>query len=144
MDRLADPYLFVENLRYSLDSGESVFGAIKVYVQENSDSFTLLLEQWLIAIQNQNFKPGVFQQELPLFRKSIFDLLDLARQGVSIMDSLKLMEEELLKMCENDLDSHLDKLPFKLMIPMLGLQFPALMILLLGPLLIQFLQEVGS
>lgn len=144
MDDLAAPYIFVENLRYCLESGESVMSVIKRYVKERRDPFSEMLEQWIVLAQMEKYQAGQFQKTLPLYRKSIFDLLDLARNGVSIIEPLKSMEKELVNICEYDLGRHLDKLPFKLMVPMLFLQFPAVLMLIIGPLLVQFFAEVGS
>lgn len=144
MDHLASPYMFVENLRYSLESGESLMVVIKRYIKTKRDPFALTLEEWAIVAQMERYQPGQFQKSLPLYRKTIFDLLDLARSGVSIIDPLKAMEKEMIQICEHDLGRHLDKLPFKLMLPMLFMQFPAVLMLIIGPLLIQFFAEVGT
>lgn len=144
MDDLAQPYVFVETLRYCLESGESLMAIIKRYTKETHGEFSLTVAEWFERSQLERYVAGDFQKTLPLYRKSIFDLLDLARSGASIIEPLKSMEKELVQICEHDLNRHVDKLPFKLMIPMLLLQFPAVMMLLIGPLLIQFLTEVGS
>lgn len=144
MDNLAAPYIFVENLRYGLESGESLMTIIKRFVRNDTSDFSLVMERWIVSSQQEKYSPGHFQKNLTLYRRSIFDLLDLAKAGASIIEPLKSMEKELISICENDLQKHLDKLPFQLMIPMLFLQFPAVLILIIGPLLIQFFAEVGS
>lgn len=144
MDNLAASYIFVEHLRYGLESGDTPAITIKKFVREERTEFGSLLEKWLVMSQSENYRGGEFQKSLSLYRKSIFDLLDLSKTGVSIIDPLKSMEKEMVQICENDLQKHLDKLPFQLMIPMLFLQFPAVLLLVIGPLLLQFLAEVGS
>jgi hypothetical protein len=144
MDNLATPYVFVEHLRYGLESGESLMSIIKRFVLNDISEFSFTMNKWIVFSQQERYTPGDFQKNLPIYRKSIFDLLDLAKSGASIVEPLKSMEKELISICENDLQRHIDKLPFQLMIPMLFLQFPAVLILIIGPLLIQFFSEVGS
>lgn len=143
MDDLAMPYIFVANLRYELESGSALLAIVKRNAQEASDSFGHQLEMWLVNSQTQRLPTGELQKAWPLYRKSIFDLLDMGRSGISIIEPLKSMEQELLVICENDLQRHLDRLPFKLMIPMLFFQFPGVMLLIIGPLMVQFFAEVG-
>lgn len=144
MDDIAAPYVFIEKLRHELEAGASLLPVLRRYVRENTNDLSEQLELWLLHVQTQSLPVGEVQKSWPLYRKSIFDLLDLSRSGVSIIEPLKSMEQELLKVCENDLQRHLDRLPFKLMVPMLFLQFPAVMLLIVGPLMIQFFAEVGS
>lgn len=144
MDNLAASYLFVEHLRYCLESGDTVVTAIKKFVRLERTEFALLLEKWLILSLSEQYNAGEFQKPLSLYRRSVFDLLDLTKTGVSIVEPLKSMEKEMVQICENDLQKHLDMLPFQLMIPMLFLQFPAVLLILIGPLLIQFFTEVGT
>lgn len=144
MDNLATPYVFVEHLRYGLESGESLMVIIKRFVRNDMSEFSFTMNRWIVFSQQEQYIPGGFQKNLQIYRRSIFDLLDLAKSGASIVEPLKSMEKELISICENDLQRHLDKLPFQLMIPMLFLQFPAILILIIGPLLIQFFSEVGS
>lgn len=144
MDYIAAPYIFIESLRYELESGASLLPIIRRYIQESSNDLSEQLEVWLANTQTQRLPTGELQKNWPIYRKSIFDLLDLSRSGVSIIEPLQSMEQELLKICENDLQRHLDRLPFKLMIPMLFFQFPSVMLLLIGPLMVQFFTEVSS
>ena len=144
MEYLATPYIFVEYLRYSLESGENFQASLKRFIFENPSSFSEQLQKWLILKQIGKTGVGDFQKKFPVAKKSIFDILDLAYGGVSIIEPLKSMEKELFHICEHDLGKHLDKLPYKLMIPMMLLQFPAVLMLLIGPLLVQFFSELGG
>ena len=78
-----------------------------------------------------------------IYQKAIWDLLMLSQQGVSLIVPVRELELELRFVCEEQLEQHLATLPYKLMIPLLFLQFPALMVILLGPLLAQLLTEVA-
>ncbi len=144
MDAIASPYIFVESLRYELESGGTLLPIVRNLSQEISGEFGLQIEQWLANTQTNRLEVGEVQKSWSLYRKSIFDLLDMSRAGVSIIEPLKSMEKEMLQICENDLQRHLDRLPFKLMVPMLFFQFPGVMLLIVGPLMVQFFTEIGS
>ena len=143
MENLAPPYQFVLSLIQELESGVPARIAVKKYVRGARGEFADQLLSWqLLAEQG---KGALFQKQkdkMNAFRRSIFDLLDYSLQGVSILEPLHLLEAELREVSEQRLDEHLGKLPFKLMIPLMLFQFPALLILILGPLVVHLMQEV--
>lgn len=141
MEHLAPPYQFTLDLLYELESGGTARAAVKKYTSINQNEFCEMLKHWL---RLQEF--GQLLAKEPEFKssyqKAIWDLLMLSQQGVSLVIPVKELEKELRFVCEEQLEQHLATLPYKLMIPLLFLQFPALMLLLLGPLLAQLITEV--
>lgn len=77
-------------------------------------------------------------------QRVLFDLLYQSVQGKSIFEPIQSLEQEMREASISELDTHLGKLPYKLMIPLLLLQFPALLLLILGPLIFHFLKEVSQ
>lgn len=143
MENLAPPYQFVLSLVQELESGVPARIAVKKYVQGARGEFADQLLSWQLLTEQG--KGALFQKQkdkMNAFRRSIFDLLDYSLQGVSILEPLHLLEAELREVSEQRLDEHLGKLPFKLMIPLMLFQFPALLILILGPLVVHLMQEV--
>lgn len=142
MEHLAPPYQFTLDLLYELESGGTARSAVKKYTTHFQNEFCLLLRHWLRV---QEFGELVIAE--PIFKssyqKAIWDLLVLSQQGVSLIIPVRELELELRFVCEEQLEQHLATLPYKLMIPLLFLQFPALMVILLGPLLAQLLTEVA-
>lgn len=142
MEHLAPPYQFTLDLLYELESGGTARSAVKKYTTHFQNEFCLMLRHWL---RLQEFGELVIAE--PTFRssyqKAIWDLLMLSQQGVSLIVPVRELELELRFVCEEQLEQHLATLPYKLMIPLLFLQFPALMVILLGPLLAQLLTEVA-
>lgn len=142
MEHLAPPYQFTLDLLYELESGGTVRSAVKKYTTHFQNEFCLMLRHWLrlqefgeLVIAEPTFKSS--------YQKAIWDLLMLSQQGVSLIVPVRELELELRFVCEEQLEQHLATLPYKLMIPLLFLQFPALMVILLGPLLAQLLTEVA-
>jgi hypothetical protein len=145
MDNLAAPYTFLIHLRQSLEGGESLHTFLKKYLHSSKqDEFALSLEKWWVSQRNEHRPVDKLDVKLNVYRRALFELLSMSMKGASIIEPLKALELEFETLCLHDLDRHLDKLPFKLMIPMLFLQFPAVLLLLLGPLLLQFLSEVNG
>ncbi len=142
MEHLAPPYQFTLDLLYELESGGTARSAVKKYTTHFQNEFCLMLRHWLrlqefgeLVIAEPTFKSS--------YQKAIWDLLMLSQQGVSLIVPVRELELELRFVCEEQLEQHLATLPYKLMIPLLFLQFPALMVILLGPLLAQLLTEVA-
>ncbi len=143
MENLAPPYQFVLMLIQEIESGVAARTAVKKYVQSTHGEFSNQLLSWQLLTEKG--QSAVFQKQkdkMTTFRRAIFDLLDFSLQGVSILEPLHLLEKELRDVSEQHLDTHLGKLPFKLMIPLILFQFPALLILILGPLLVHLMKEV--
>ena len=142
MEHLAPPYQFTLDLLYELESGGTARSAVKKYTTHFQNEFCLILKHWLRV---QEFGELVIKE--PIFKssyqKAIWNLLMLSQQGVSLIVPLRELELELRFVCEEQLEQHLATLPYKLMIPLLFLQFPALMVILLGPLLAQLLTEMA-
>jgi hypothetical protein len=142
MEHLAPPYQFTLDLLYELESGGTARSAVKKYTTHFQNEFCLMLRHWLrvqefggLVIAEPTFKSS--------YQKAIWDLLMLSQQGVSLVIPVRELELELRFVCEEQLEQHLATLPYKLMIPLLFMQFPALMVILLGPLLAQLLTEVA-
>jgi len=144
VENLAPPYQFVLFLIQELESGRAPRLAVKSYIPQSAGEFADQLLAWQVLVEQG--KAALFQQrkeEMNAFRRAIFDLLDFSLQGVSILEPLYQLEKELRDVSEQRLEEHLGKLPFKLMIPLLLCQFPAMLILILGPLLIHLMREVS-
>jgi hypothetical protein len=58
-----------------------------------------------------------------------------------ILAHLIELENEVVRSCESELEEQIQKLPIKLMLPVLFLMFPAYLILLLGPILLSILSQ---
>lgn len=143
MEDLAPPYHFILELIYELESGGVVRSAVKKYLETHNNSFCLFLKQWL---NKQQLGESAWQlpPTMSSYQKAIWDLLELSQQGASLMVPLYELEKELRFVCEEQLEQHLSLLPYKLMIPLLFFQFPALLLLLIGPLIGQLLTEVSQ
>jgi hypothetical protein len=136
---LAHPYQFLILLIQDLESGTSVRLAVKNYLLKHQNDFAADLVSWFENTQREQKRPSNAKNP---HRQALFDVLDLALQGGSVLPHLYELENEFKFACEQNLEDHLAKLPYKLMIPLLLFQFPAFLVLILGPLLSQLISEV--
>ena len=69
------------------------------------------------------------------YRRAVFLLVERGFQGEPIHGLLIDTEKEIERACLEEIDRHLAVLPFRLMVPLLLMLFPAMMILILAPFL---------
>lgn len=141
MENLAPPLEFVLHLRFSLEKGESLKTALKEYVERNQPHcpWVQALNRWMIYKEI-----GKSTQELILglrspHRKAVLEVLEAGFRGEPIYPIICQLEEELIEVSQSELEKFIAVLPFKALIPLLLFQFPAFLLLLLGPLLLNFL-----
>lgn len=143
MVSLAPPLQAVLEIRLYIESGKSVSQAIKSYVQSSlTDSFAKELGLWLFAEETGGFFDT--QTLKSIYRKHLMDILKRGLKGEPILEILEDYEKDLIEICKEDLEKHLQKLPFITLIPLLLFEFPALLILLIGPLLLNLLSALQN
>lgn len=78
------------------------------------------------------------------YQKALFALLERGLSGQPILEALQALESETLRAASSELDTHVGRLPFLSMVPLFTFQFPAYLILLIGPIFSQLLQQMGG
>lgn len=140
MEDISPTLVFLWEIKRALEKGLSIHSGVEGYIQRNRQTkFANQVHIWWSAQLNKPASPlnkAVEQKkDLTMTRKYLFDILELGLKGQSILETLKMYEKELIQSCEDEIQSHIARLPLILMVPLMGLIFPALMILLIGPLL---------
>ena len=64
--------------------------------------------------------------------------------GLPIREVIIQLERELREECLRELDLAYRQMPFKALIPLLFFQFPALLLLVLGPIVKEFVFGIGN
>lgn len=144
MEGVAPPLRFLMDLRWSIETGHSVNQGIRIYLERYSDEFTLRLKAWFLALQSGQRHADLLCSFPTIYQRALVDLCYAGLQGTPILEKLQDLEEELQQACERDLERHLSCLPFITMIPLLLLQFPAFLLLLLGPMLSDLIIRLGG
>ena len=139
MENIAPSLILLWDVKRSLEKGQSLSIGIKNYLaRPRRDLFAEQVESWWLSQTNSNIKFD--RSKMNPTRKYLLEILEQGLKGQSILENLKGYESELILSCEEEISKHVAKLPLLLMIPLMGFIFPALMMLLIAPLLntIQF------
>ncbi len=144
MEGLAPPLQCLLDVRASIESGKSVRTSLLAYISSRKGSFATLLGHWLATIEHKRDPKAILDSTGSLYRRSLLEIFELGLNGHPILQKLIEFEEELVAACEEEIQRDLDLLPFKLLCPLLFCQFPAFLLLLLGPIFVQLLQELSQ
>ena len=145
MEDLTPPLLTaLRELRWRISSGRSMKESLRLYLDENTSPFSHHLREWW-ALKSQDRPTTALA---PLFtshyQKSALLLIERGLAGQPTLDHLCALEDEVELAAAFELEAHLQTLPFKVLIPLLLFQFPAYLILLLGPLLRDLQTQMGG
>ena len=135
MDRIKIPTALVLlwDIKRAVETQRSIQTGIGHFIKRKiNDDFTKHFE--ILATMSES----EVHQRLPHLKLNIYqkNLIILAMKGLSgngIYPQLIRFEKEIIEICEDDIEKHTQLLPLKLQVPLLGLIFPALMMILLIP-----------
>lgn len=130
---------FVKQFRGFVEGGFSIKQSLQKACHRESGEFSLKVSLWL-----SSFERGCPVDELftSHFQQSFMEVVELGLRGAPVLQQVERIEREMEQEFEIQWKAYLETLPMKLAIPLLIFFFPAYLILLFGPLLTQFLQEV--
>lgn len=140
MENLSPGLILLLEVRTALESGNSVRAGILLFLKNHSSSFADLVSTWLIKL-DQGQDPTLLLSDLHPCRRTLLLLLAKGLRGLPILTLLIDLENEFVRSCEAELEEQIQKLPIKLMLPVLFLMFPAYLLLLLGPILMGILSQ---
>lgn len=132
MEDLNPPILTaIREVKWHLGSGKSMKEAFSCYLDGTHDTFSLQLRRrWILKQQGTDLPP--FSQPL---QHAFWELVERGCAGQPSLEALITLELETEKAAQAELDAHIAALPFKVLLPLLFFQFPAYLMLLLGPIL---------
>ena len=142
MVSIAPPLQAVLHLRLHLESGLSVSQSIKTYVKRfPEEDFAKNLGQWLFFEEtDRDYSLDSFS----CYRKNLIEILKRGLRGEPILEILLEFEKEAVDICKNDLEKHLQKLPFISLFPLMVFQFPAFLLLFIGPLVLELISSLSQ
>lgn len=143
MENLIPPVLrAVREIRWMIATGHSMSEALGQYLEAVHDPLSLdLRESW--TLKSQAGALGVSKFGSP-YQTALWELIVRGTRGEPVLEALTALEEEVELAASEEIERHLAMLPFRALIPLLGLQFPAHLVLLLGPLLRQMHSGLGG
>ena len=144
MESLAPPHQCIFALRSKIETGMSLRSSLQSYFKTENSPFSQQL--WLWVHHGAEMK-NVFQHTDLIkspYRRALMNLISSGLQGHPIHQQLIDLEKEIKEASLREIDEEVRKLPIKLMVPLLLLQFPAFLVLLFGPILSELLARLGS
>ena len=134
MEDISPALILVWDVRRALERGRSVSFGVRQYLQRaGSDTFHQQVGVWWLAQSNPQV---LFQKaQVGLHRRFLLELLEEGLRGHSIGQALQSLENELILSCEHEIQERIAQLPLLSLLPLMGLIFPSLMLLLAVPLL---------
>ncbi len=141
MEGLAPSYQFLLNIRLALENGVALRTALINETKSKSDEFHQEVRRWL-AFEDQAQSMPLNQITPNAYRRCLFQILSQGLRGQPVHAALIEIEEEWDESCRDDVERHLQKLPILMLLPLLFLQFPAFLLLLLGPIIGDFLESL--
>lgn len=123
-------------IKMSLEQGKAIHSALKSYRDKYRDEVSEFLGRWeaqLTGNLNLRVQNVAGFDSLRFASRNILLLAERSLRGESILPALREFEADLLKLLHSEAEEHAAKLPVYLTLPLVGLIFPALMLLVLGP-----------
>ena len=125
-----------------MTAGNSLKESLRLYLESTNNPLAAdLRERWTLAQGSRGAAPRPFESH---YQAAFWELIERGSQGQPILEALISLENEVDLAAGAELDLHISTLPFKVLMPLLLLQFPAFMLLLLGPLLRELSQQLGA
>ena len=128
---------FVKNLKSGLQQGLSVLESFEQSLAKEDNEFGLKISLWWSYEKNGIYNQIRFETH---YQKHLIEILQSGFSGAPIYDHLCHLESEMTREFDRQWKAYLESLPLKLSIPLLIFFFPSYIVLLFGPLVLQFLE----
>jgi hypothetical protein len=144
MENIAPPLRFLLVIKRNLEKGQSPRQGVLNYLKKEPDAFTEIVAKWYSLVQQGLSTAEIFKLCPSLHRRVLLQLVERGIKGESIYPALCQLENEICEACHEEIANKLARLPFLLLVPLLLMQFPAILLLLFGPLLQNFFHSLGG
>lgn len=144
MEDLAPPFVLATEIRRGLENGEHVRIAVKKFLDGKKSDFHSVVLKWFLLVERGEKTDLLLATVQSPYRRSLLSLCEKSFKGASISNPLKDLEEEIANATQAEVDAFISKLPLLALIPLLLFQFPAFMLLLVGPILSEAMMTLGG
>ncbi len=141
MESLISCLQWALRIRLALECGDSIRAAIGR--NHKKSEFDLKLQEWVFCLDQKGDATKILTR-VEIYERAFFELIRSGLSGNKIYEHLVEYEKELKEKCLDEIQREIDLMPFKLMIPVLLFQFPAYLLLVMGPIVQQFLETLGG
>lgn len=129
--------------RRAIEQGRPLSLAVKNFIQNENDEFSLQVSKWMALFEQGQKTDLILSQLNSPYRRQLLEVLERGLKREPVGHILVLMEIEIQEACEEEIQKKLTDLPYQVMIPLLFFQFPAFLLLLLGPFLLQLIENMN-
>lgn len=140
MENISPSLTLLLDVRAALDSGFSVRTGIIQFLQTKQTSFHPTIALWFAKLDHQQDIQELLRPLHPC-RRALLLILEKGLNGIPVQNALIELEKEIVASCELEMETQIQTMPIKLLIPLLFFMFPAYLILLFGPLIEIFLKN---
>jgi len=137
MENIASPLKLIWSVRKSIEKGASVKRGIQEYLNSEHDEWQSEILKWQLRVQQGLPTTDVINMQRTMIRKHLMHLLERGLKGESIYKNLIAMEDEVSHQVEMQIQDLVTRLPYLMLIPIALFFFPACVILMLGPFILQ-------
>lgn len=143
MESVAPPLKLLLSVKRAIEKGISIKEGINNYISLNQNQeFAKIVTLWFLNIERAVGNQDLLKQIHSPYRRSLLQILERGLNKESIYSTLLNLEQEIIEACDSEIQEKLTKLPYLLMIPVLLFQFPALLMLIFGPLVQNFIESM--
>lgn len=141
MESIAPPLKLIIAAKKALDRGTSVRAGISEYLQSEQDPWKEHVMLWSIKLQQGLDTSAHIESQKTIYRKQTLRLLERGLRGESVYSQLVQLEKEISEQVDQQIDEFIARLPYMLLVPLAFFLFPACLILMLGPFILQLLES---
>ena len=144
-DLLVPPLLTaVREVRARTLAGLSTGDAFRIYLEDHHDELSAQFrERWVIKARAGKTVHHLKALRSP-YARAFWELIERGIAGEPISAPLASLEDEIENAAQAELDQFVSTLPFKVLLPLLAFQFPAHLVLLMGPTLRELSHQLGA
>lgn len=148
MEDIAPPLELLLYVKSSIEKGKSIQDGIKRYLAAHNGHafanhlFSKTTRQWFVLVERQVPTNELIMGLASIYRRQVLQLLEKGIKKEPIYNQILILEHEIYQACEREIQEKLIKLPYLVMIPVLFFQFPALLTVIFGPLLQNFIESL--
>ena len=141
MESLNPTLKLIWQVKKAIEKGNSVRAGIKNYLNSEVDPWKHVLAVWQIKLEQGGSVDQIVQSQKSPYRKQLLLILEKGLKGEAILPVLTQLEKETQEKVEMDLEEYTAKVPYILLLPLCLFLFPACLILMLGPFILQLMQS---
>jgi len=130
-------------VRLGLERGDALKTVLKEYLNRYQTEMTPALQEWVSHLEQGRSSSTELRFWNTSHRQALLMTFHRGIRGESILPALIALEQDVFAACEEELERRAALLPLQCLVPLLLFQFPALMILILGPILSQLMASLS-